>query len=134
MKTTYKEKYEKAHKIQFDTGPRKGWVSPMGIATIRYIKQGDWWEAGMDYEFGCGDHRGCHGPLYGKWPSAEAAVDHHLAKLLEMLRGMVNQQIGLGCFTELQKETAQELLIQVEQYMGLDTEEGQTDMFAMAHG
>lgn len=131
MNTTYKEKYEKAHKIQFDTGPRKGWVAPMASATIRYIKQGDWWEAGMDYEFWCGDHRGCVGPLGGKWPTPEAATDHYLAKLLKMLRGMVAQEVGHSCFTERQRDTAQELLSQVEQYMGLDAPDGQIDMFAM---
>lgn len=129
--TTYRSKMDEAHKIEFDTGPRKGWVAPLASATIRYIKQGDWWEAGLDYEFWSGDHRGCHGPLYGKWPSAEAAVDFYLAKLLKMLEGMVATKPGTGCFSEQQRETAQILLTQVEQYMGMDTPEGQADLFAM---
>lgn len=117
--------------ITFDTGPRKGWVAPMASATIKYAKVDDHWEAGLSYEFWCGDHRGCSGPIHGAWPTAEAATEYHLARLLRMLQELAGKEIGRCCFSERQRETAQHLLTQVEQYLGIDTVEGQTDMFAI---
>jgi hypothetical protein len=119
--------------ITFDTGPRKGWVAPKASATIYYAPEDDHWIANLEYQFWCGDHRGCAGPMHGNWPDGNSAIMHHMNQLLAMLQHMDKADPnGVGCFNANQQGVARELLTQVEQYLGLEDHTGQQDLFAMA--
>ena len=116
------------NRIQFDTGPRKGWASPLAAVYIRYEMTGTGWQASLSYDFHCGDYIGAWIPVHGYWPSAETAIKHYMDQLIKLLTKMSDEKYN---DSQQQREAAQELLNQVKQYIGMETEDGQTDLFAL---
>jgi len=120
---------DEAENIRFATKTKKGWCSALASAQINFMEVNGHWISGLDYEFNCGDHQGCHSPMWGEHKTREDAINPHITVLINFLVAKIERGLT-GCASIEQIDQAKILLNQVRQYAGLETS-GQTSMFGI---
>jgi hypothetical protein len=128
--------HDDAEQIEFHTSTAKGWCGPKASCEVFVIEiKPDQWAASASYNFNLGDFSGCHSPLMGdrkgnNFANRDIAVRSKLTYLADVFSRKIRNG-PVGCATETQLEECKKLLHQIQQYTGLPTDDGQTDMFSL---